>query len=80
MNKYHNQRRALLRKFAERIRTLESKLSCPTLESRDNIFCTGRDAAIFYKITELKTELKGDLAFIDRHFITNQKNTPENEI
>lgn len=56
----------ILREYNDKIKKLEKGISMKSVTSRDNIFCTGNDASIFFRIDELRKELKEELNFIER--------------
>lgn len=66
MNVAQEQRRLILKEYSDKIKRLEKGISMKSVTSRDNIFCTGNDAAIFYQIEKLRKELKEELNFIER--------------
>lgn len=57
----------ILREYGSKIESLEKKLSDVSITSTDNIFCTGSDSAILYRIETLKKELKKELEFINKN-------------
>jgi len=66
MKTIHEERRLIIKDHSEKVKKLESKISLNSVNNRDNIFCTGNDASIFYEIKQLKNKLKNDLNFIER--------------
>ena len=68
MENVFEDRRIILNEYSSKIKKLESKISMQSITSRDNIFCNGNDASIFFRISELRKELKEEINFIERQW------------